>query len=388
MHIQLTFKAPSSQSERRALCADDFELLRVLGKGSFGKVFQVRKKDTGRIYAMKVLGKKDIIERKEVEHTMAERNILKLSNHPFLVGLKFAFQSPEKLYLVLDFMNGGELFHHLQQASSFDEERARFYAAEILLALEHLHKANIIYRDLKPENILLDSTGHVALTDFGLCKENMTPDSITKTFCGTAEYLAPEVLLGQGYGRAVDWWSLGILLYEMICGMPPFYAENHHAMYRKILYGEIAYPSSMSQLARSLIGALLDRDPKSRLGSGTGDAVEVKRHVFFGSINWDGLVKKQVPPPFKPAVESEMDTSNFDPNFTSQMPDSGPPNSAAVAVAAGSSKSGTGGGEKGGKRMSKNMSEGEFKGFTFNQETDFLQHGSSGGKKRSLDPHQ
>jgi serine/threonine protein kinase len=197
--------------QQKVLTPDDFELLKVLGKGSFGKVLQVRKKDTGRIYAMKVLSKKDIAQRHEIGHTMSERNVLMRLHNPFLVGLKFSFQTPDKLYLVLDYMNGGELFYHLQKETAFTEERAKFYISEIVVALEYLHKYNIIYRDLKPENVLLDTTGHVALTDFGLCKENMTTDAQTTTFCGTAEYLAPEVLMGGGYGKAVDWWSLGIL---------------------------------------------------------------------------------------------------------------------------------------------------------------------------------
>ncbi|KAI3638835.1 hypothetical protein MIR68_003333 [Amoeboaphelidium protococcarum] len=359
LHIQLVFKA----GEQKALTPDDFELLKVLGKGSFGKVLQVRKRDTNRIYAMKVLYKKDIIERQEVEHTMSERHILKLTNHPFLVGLKFAFQTQDKLYLVLDFMNGGELFYHLQQSGRFDEERAQFYGAEILLSLDHLHKQNVIYRDLKPENILLDYNGHVALTDFGLCKENMTTDSLTKTFCGTAEYLAPEILLGQGYGRAVDWWSLGILLYEMMHGVPPFYADNHHAMYRKILYSDLVFPDNFSPLAKSLITALLDRDPKTRLGSGPTDGEEIKKHPFFKNINWDNLYKKQMAPPFKPQVDSEHDVSNFDPAFTDQdvtLKTGKTPN------VDGSVLSGSGG---------NGIDPAQFQGFTFNQDSE-LRHGS------------
>lgn len=201
----------------KTLSASDFELLRVVGKGSFGKVLQVRKRDSGRVYAMKVLVKKDLVERKEVAHTLSERNVLIRASSPFLVGLKFSFQTPEKLYLVLDYMNGGELFYHLQKETVFSEARTRFYICELILALEHLHKYDIVYRDLKPENILLDSSGHIALTDFGLCKEHVSFNDTTNTFCGTAEYLAPEVLTGQGYGKAVDWWSLGILFYGIFC---------------------------------------------------------------------------------------------------------------------------------------------------------------------------
>ncbi len=221
-----------------AVSAKDFDLLKVVGKGSFGKVLQVRKKDTGRIYAMKILQKKDIVERQEVAHTLSERNVLIQASSPFLVGLKFSFQTPDKLYLVLDYMNGGELFYQLQKETAFNEARAKFYTAELVLALEHLHKYNIVYRDLKPENILLDGNGHIALTDFGLCKENVAFDETTNTFCGTAEYLAPEVLTGQGYGKPVDWWSLGILLYGMYFLKPKTHPFRNDCRTASILFGK------------------------------------------------------------------------------------------------------------------------------------------------------
>ena len=315
LRLKLMYKKIAS----KPLSANDFELLKVLGKGSFGKVLQVRKKDTNRIYAMKVLNKKDIVERQEIQHTLSERNVLIQAQNPFLVGLKFSFQTPEKLYLVLDYMNGGELFYHLQNETAFSEERAKFYTAELVLALRHLHKYNIVYRDLKPENILLDSNGHVALTDFGLCKENVSFDDTTNTFCGTAEYLAPEVLTGQGYGKAVDWWSLGILFFEMTTGLPPFYSENTNLMYKKILHNKLLFPPGYSELGQSLVRGLLERDPRRRLGGGPSDATEVQKHPFFAGMDWEKLYKKQYKPPFKPKVESETDTSNFDPCFTEEM---------------------------------------------------------------------
>ncbi|KAJ3411148.1 hypothetical protein HDV05_002662 [Chytridiales sp. JEL 0842] len=328
LRIQLMYQTV----EARPLGASDFELLKVVGKGSFGKVLQVRKKDTGRIYAMKVLVKKDIVERQEVAHTLSERNVLIQASSPFLVGLKFSFQTAEKLYLVLDYMNGGELFYHLQKETAFSEARAKFYTCELISALEHLHKYNIVYRDLKPENILLDSNGHIALTDFGLCKENLSFDETTNTFCGTAEYLAPEVLTGQGYGKAVDWWSLGILFYEMTTGLPPFYSENVNLMYKKILHNELLFPPGFSEKAQSLVRGLLDRDPKRRLGGGPNDAEDIKRHAYFADVDWEKLLKKQVKPPFKPKVESETDTSNFDPTFTESIPvDSLPTHSAPLS---------------------------------------------------------
>ncbi|KAI9609400.1 hypothetical protein H4Q26_007354 [Puccinia striiformis f. sp. tritici PST-130] len=244
-HLQVAFK-PSKNTQ---LTIESFELLQVIGKGSFGKVMQVRKKDTGRIYAMKTIRKAHIVSRSEVTHTLAERTVLGQVNNPFIVPLKFSFQNSEKLYLVLSCINGGELFHHLQKEGRFSEERSRLYAAELLCALEHLHAYDVIYRDLKPENILLDYTGHIALCDFGLCKLNMSESEKTNTFCGTPEYLSPELLLGQGYSKSVDWWTLGVLIYEMLSGLPPYYDENVNEMYRKILYNPL--PSVASAIDTS-----------------------------------------------------------------------------------------------------------------------------------------
>ncbi|KAJ3173308.1 hypothetical protein HDU87_007682 [Geranomyces variabilis] len=315
LHLQFHFK---KQTQNKSLTIDDFELLKVIGKGSFGKVMQVRKRDTNRIYAMKILRKSHIVERAEVAHTLAERTVLAKLNHPFIVSLKFSFQTPDKLYLVLPFVNGGELFHHLQKEGRFVEDRARFYTAELLLALECLHGYQIVYRDLKPENILLDFTGHIALCDFGLCKLNMKDGNKTNTFCGTPEYLAPELLLGQGYTKVVDWWTIGILLYEMITGLPPFYDENTNDMYKKILSQELTFPDEVSPVAKDLLKQLLDRDPTKRLG--TNGADEIKRHAFFAETNWARLLARKYPPPFRPNVTSATDTSNFDEEFTSEVP--------------------------------------------------------------------
>ncbi|CAO2653009.1 Nn.00g024200.m01.CDS01 [Neocucurbitaria sp. VM-36] len=308
------------ENRQDRLSIDDFELLKVVGKGSFGKVMQVQKKDTHRIYALKTIRKAHIISRSEVAHTLAERSVLAQINNPFIVPLKFSFQSPEKLYLVLAFVNGGELFHHLQKEQRFDINRARFYAAELLCALECLHGFNVIYRDLKPENILLDYTGHIALCDFGLCKLDMKDEDRTNTFCGTPEYLAPELLTGAGYTKSVDWWTLGVLLYEMLTGLPPFYDENTNDMYRKILTEPLHFPGPeiVPPAARDLLTRLLDRNAEKRLGA--KGAAEIKAHYFFHSIDWRKLLERKYEPSFKPNVVDAKDTANFDREFTSEAP--------------------------------------------------------------------
>ncbi|KXG54123.1 uncharacterized protein PGRI_072670 [Penicillium griseofulvum] len=308
------------ENKQRSLKLEDFDLLKVVGKGSFGKVMQVMKKDTGRIYALKTIRKAHIISRSEVTHTLAERSVLAQINNPFIVPLKFSFQSPEKLYFVLAFVNGGELFHHLQREQRFDINRARFYTAELLCALECLHGFKVIYRDLKPENILLDYTGHIALCDFGLCKLDMKDEDRTNTFCGTPEYLAPELLLGNGYTKTVDWWTLGVLLYEMLTGLPPFYDENTNEMYRKILQEPLTFPSSdiVPPAARDLLTRLLDRDPVRRLGA--NGAAEIKSHHFFANIDWRKLLQRKYEPSFRPNVVDARDTENFDVEFTREAP--------------------------------------------------------------------
>ncbi|KAG8531663.1 uncharacterized protein KY384_003294 [Bacidia gigantensis] len=308
------------ENRQRTLKIEDFELLKVVGKGSFGKVMQVMKKDTHRIYALKTIRKAHIISRSEVAHTLAERSVLAQINNPFIVPLKFSFQSPEKLYLVLAFVNGGELFHHLQREQRFDVNRSRFYTAELLCALECLHGFNVVYRDLKPENILLDYSGHIALCDFGLCKMDMKDEDRTNTFCGTPEYLAPELLLGQGYDKTVDWWTLGVLLYEMLTGLPPYYDENTNEMYRKILSEPLHFPGPeiVPPAAKDLLIQLLDRNPAMRLGA-KGPS-EIKAHPFFQAIDWRKLLQRRYDPTFKPNVTDALDTANFDREFTSEAP--------------------------------------------------------------------
>ncbi|KAK1332063.1 hypothetical protein QTO34_007748 [Cnephaeus nilssonii] len=312
----------------------DFDFLKVIGKGSFGKVLEsacnptqlsmvplplnssefedskrnlkvllAKRKLDGKFYAVKVLQKKIVLNRREQKHIMAERNVLlKNVKHPFLVGLHYSFQTTEKLYFVLDFVNGGELFFHLQRERSFPEHRARFYAAEIASALGYLHSIKIVYRDLKPENILLDSVGHVVLTDFGLCKEGIAISDTTTTFCGTPEYLAPEVIRKQPYDNTVDWWCLGAVLYEMLYGLPPFYCRDVAEMYDNILHKPLNLRPGVSLTAWSILEELLEKDRQNRLGA-KEDFLEIQNHPFFESLSWTDLVQKKIPPPFNPNVD-------------------------------------------------------------------------------------
>ena len=309
---------------------DDFTVIRVLGKGAFGKVMLVRCKEDGAIYAMKALSKAQLLERNEVTHTKTERKALESTHHPYLVHLKFAFQSPHKLYLVMDYCNGGELFFHLKTAGRFDEARSRLYAAQICSALHHLHMAGIVYRDLKPENVLLDHEGHVRITDFGLAKDSMDLTDKTHTFCGTPDYLAPEIIKGSGHGRGVDWWSLGTMIYEMLGGLPPFYSENFNIMYERILHAPLEFrpPECFKAPAMDLIQGMLQKDPAARLGSSEADGADIKKHEWFAPIDWVKLDKREIAPTFKPSVKGETDTSNFDEEFTSSAIESVAPTTA------------------------------------------------------------
>lgn len=306
---------------KRTISLEAFKIIKVIGKGSFGKVFLVRQKSTSKLYAMKVLKKDYIIRKNQVEHTKTERSVLGYVHHPYIVGLNMAFQTSDKLFFVLDYCSGGELFFHLGKVGCFQENRSKFYAAQIILALEYVHKMDVIYRDLKPENVLLDDLGNVRLTDFGLSKEGVSDHSSgANSFCGTPEYIAPEVLLRQGHGRAVDWWSLGALLYEMITGLPPFYSRNRETMFEKIIKADLSFPAHVSEAAKDLLSHLLVRDPKARLGSGERDADEIKEHLFFSDIDWAEMSTGKMRPPWQPTVAGSLDTSQFDEQFTSMMP--------------------------------------------------------------------
>merc|ERR1719408_684201 len=298
---------------------DDFDLLTTLGKGGFGKVMLVRKKGGTDIYAMKVLKKEAVIRRNQVAHTKTERHILKQIRHPFLTRMFFAFQSEGKLYMVLNYLPGGELFYRLKREGRFSVERVRLYGAEIASGLGHLHGLDMIYRDLKPENILLDEVGHICLTDFGLSKESVSTPNAARTFCGTPEYLAPEILQGIGHGKAVDWWSLGTLVFEMLTGLPPFYSRNINHMYEKILKAELRCPSYLPSDVKNLIEHLLIRDPLKRLGSGEGDVKELEEHPFFRkALDFEKVLRKEYTPTYKPKLSSPTDVSNFESGFTDE----------------------------------------------------------------------
>ncbi|XP_053126549.1 ribosomal protein S6 kinase alpha-5 isoform X2 [Hemicordylus capensis] len=311
---------------------ENFELLKVLGTGAYGKVFLVRKisgHDAGKLYAMKVLKKATIIQKaKTTEHTKTERQVLEhIRQSPFLVTLHYAFQTDTKLHLILDYINGGELFTHLSQRERFTEDEVRIYIGEIVLALEHLHKLGIIYRDIKLENILLDSDGHVVLTDFGLSKEFVSDENERAySFCGTIEYMAPDIVKGgeKGHDKAVDWWSLGVLMYELLTGASPFTVDGERnsqtEISRRILKSEPPYPQEMSALAKDIIQCLLMKDPNKRLGCGPSGADEIKQQPFFQKINWKDLAAKKVPAPFKPVIRDELDVGNFAEEFTDMDP--------------------------------------------------------------------
>ncbi|XP_063136085.1 ribosomal protein S6 kinase alpha-6 isoform X3 [Rattus norvegicus] len=301
-----------------------FDLLKVLGQGSFGKVFLVRKKtgpDAGQLYAMKVLRKASLKVRDRVR-TKMERDILVEVNHPFIVKLHYAFQTEGKLYLILDFLRGGDVFTRLSKEVLFTEEDVKFYLAELALALDHLHRLGIVYRDLKPENILLDEIGHIKLTDFGLSKESVDQEKKAYSFCGTVEYMAPEVVNRRGHSQSADWWSYGVLMFEMLTGTLPFQGKDRNETMNMILKAKLGMPQFLSAEAQSLLRMLFKRNPANRLGS--EGVEEVKRHAFFSSIDWNKLYKREVQPPFRPASGKPDDTFCFDPEFTAKTPKDSP----------------------------------------------------------------
>ncbi|KAI4902468.1 hypothetical protein NFI96_015570 [Prochilodus magdalenae] len=305
----------------------DFDLIRVIGRGSYAKVLLVRLKKNENIYAMKVVKKELVHDDEDIDWVQTEKHVFEqASTNPFLVGLHSCFQTESRLFLVIEYVNGGDLMFHMQRQRKLPEEHARFYAAEICIALNFLHEKGIIYRDLKLDNVLLDQDGHIKLTDYGMCKEGIRPGDTTSTFCGTPNYIAPEILRGEDYGFSVDWWALGVLMFEMMAGRSPFdiITDNpdmntEEYLFQVILEKPIRIPRSLSVKAASVLKGFLNKDPKERLGCQVQTGfTDIKSHTFFRSIDWDQLEQKQVTPPFKPQITDDYGLDNFDTQFTNE----------------------------------------------------------------------
>ncbi|EGD72478.1 AGC/PKC/ETA protein kinase [Salpingoeca rosetta] len=314
--------APTSElKSSNAVGPDDFEFLKVLGKGSFGKVMLARGKKSKGIFAVKLLKKDVLVEDDDVECAIAEKRVLSLSHqHPFLTCMHCCFQTASNLFYVMEFVSGGDLLFHIQQCRRFPEARGRFYAAEIVCALLFLHKRNIVYRDLKLDNVMLDADGHVKVADFGMCKENIVGDKLATTFCGTPDYIAPEIIQEKPYGPSVDWWALGVLIYEMLAGQPPFDGATEEDLFMSIQFNEVLFPVWLTKEAVQLIRGLLEKDRDCRLGCGPKGEKDIKAHPFFHPIDWDKLERREMEPPFKPKLKSQLATDNFDAEFLSEKP--------------------------------------------------------------------
>lgn len=289
----------------------DFAVERTLGTGSFGRVHLVRSRHNGRFYAIKVLRKEQVVRMKQVEHTNSERAVLEVVRHPFLVNLWGTFSDPTFLYMVMDFVPGGELFTLLRKSQRFPHPVAKFYAAEVALAIDYLHQNGFIYRDLKPENILLSADGHLKITDFGFAK--YVPD-VTWTLCGTPDYLAPEIVSSKGYNKSVDWWALGVLLFEMLAGHPPFFTEdgNPIKLYEKIIACKVRYPPYFEPAAKDLLKSLLTADLTKRFGNLHRGSKDIFGHLWFAEVDWDRLYRREIPAPYLPTVSTDGDASQFE----------------------------------------------------------------------------
>uniref|UniRef100_A0A3Q1BCX6 Protein kinase C n=1 Tax=Amphiprion ocellaris TaxID=80972 RepID=A0A3Q1BCX6_AMPOC len=312
-----------SVPEAKRMNLHDFLFIKVLGKGSFGKVMLAELKGTDEVYAVKVLKKDVILQDDDVDCTLTEKRILALARrHPYLTQLFCCFQTKDRLFFVMEYVNGGDLMFQIQRSRKFDEARSRFYAAEVTSALMFLHRNGVIYRDLKLDNILLDAEGHCKLADFGMCKEGILNGVTTTTFCGTPDYIAPEILQELDYGPSVDWWALGVLMYEMMAGQPPFEADNEDDLFESILHDDVLYPVWLSKEAVSILRAFMTKSPNKRLGCVLAQGLEeaIKLHPFFREIDWTLLEQRKIRPPFKPRIKTKRDVNNFDQDFTREEP--------------------------------------------------------------------
>jgi tRNA A-37 threonylcarbamoyl transferase component Bud32 len=307
------FLTVAQARESPSVGIDDFQLLKVIGSGGYSKVYQVIHKATRKVYALKVMSKGRIAQKGEERNILAEKRILQRLAHPFLVKLYYAFQTPDKVYFALDFVNGGELFFHLQQVGSFPEDRTRFYVAEIGTALEYLHSEGVVYRDLKPENILLHASGHVRLTDFGVSKvlDGAAGEAYTETLVGTDEYLAPEVLLAQPFSFPIDWWALGVVTYEMLTGLPPFYDQDKKRMFEKVIHEPLTPPPGVSPACAAAVQLLLAKDPADRVKN----LDDLAATPWFTGLDMALLARQGVTPPYLPPVDSEHSVRLIDTDF-------------------------------------------------------------------------
>ncbi|ORX75991.1 kinase-like protein [Anaeromyces robustus] len=293
----------------RSLNLNSIIILQTLGTGTFGRVHLVRSKENGKYYAMKAIKKSCVVKNHQVEHTMNEKRILENIRHPFFVKLQNTFQDSNHIFFITDYVCGGELFTCLRRYQRFPNNVAKFYAAEVIVAFDYLHSMDIIYRDLKPENILLDNTGHIKIIDFGFAK--YVPD-ITYTLCGTPEYLAPEAIQMKAYGKSVDWYTLGILIYEMLCGFPPFYDDDRVKLYKKILAGKIYWPDHINQVVKNLLKHLITSDLTNRYGNLKDGSEDIKNHLWFAGVDWGKVARLEITPPFIPNVRYEGDAGHFE----------------------------------------------------------------------------
>jgi len=323
----------SSELVTVKLSYQDFEPLKLIGTGSFGKVLLVKYNSNNNLYAMKVLNKSQIKLKKQEENTKNERDLMVKLNNPFILSIKFAFQDESKLYIVSEFLQGGDLFYHLHHSTiNLTEEVAKFYIIELILGLEFLHQNNVIFRDLKPENILLDSEGHIRISDFGLSKILENSRDKAYTLCGTLKYLAPEILKNKGYEKSVDWWSLGCIFYEMLMGHLPF-KINGNVIDPEVFEEKIKFNDNMNPLLIDLISQLLAVNPKKRIGYGDSDAKKIKEHQYFNDVDWNKYLNKEIEPPFVPKLDGDMDLRYFDKSFTDE-----PVNSDRATIMSGSNR--------------------------------------------------